>query len=242
MTADGAIYRIKQVFQHGRYKTRSEPIDLPYRNGILHGMDLGYDTPLVTAKCWCFLFVVCDWILSKSSEGERKKAFAKEIAVPSLEELHKDLAEISRLKEATRAWTRRSIERSYLESLTIPADAERGSPEATVLEYLLLWQSRNFGGMARMFCDMMTRGTKLFVRELRWQFEDAIVSDYSVTRIVDEAPALAGVDVLVASGDGCQQSARWNFQLIRENSEGNPVPVNMEGGRWRILSARTQES
>jgi hypothetical protein len=161
--------------------------------------------------------------------------------MPSFGELRRDLAEISELKEATAAWTRRSIEQSYLDSLAIPADAEHGSPEATVLEYLLLWQARNFGGMARMFCDMMTRGTKSFVREIRWQFEHTTVSDYSVTRIVDEAPALAEVDTMVTTGDICQRATCWSFRLIRENGKGEPIPASMEGGCWRIVWARMQE-
>ena len=77
MVADGAIYKIKEIFQKGRKKTRTERIDVPYRNGILHGMDLGYDNSTVTAKCWCFLFIVRDWLVSKKSEAERKPSIPR---------------------------------------------------------------------------------------------------------------------------------------------------------------------
>lgn len=51
-TADGSINVIKGIFQRSRRKTRTETITVPYRNGILHGMDLGYDNEVVAAKCW----------------------------------------------------------------------------------------------------------------------------------------------------------------------------------------------
>jgi hypothetical protein len=50
-----------KIFQKGRYTTTTEQIRVPYRNGILHGMDLGYDNKMVAAKCWAALFAVRDW-------------------------------------------------------------------------------------------------------------------------------------------------------------------------------------
>jgi len=52
-TADGSINEIKKIFQKERKKTRDEPIKFPYRNGILHGRDLGFDNIIVAAKSWC---------------------------------------------------------------------------------------------------------------------------------------------------------------------------------------------
>ncbi len=52
---------IKEIFNSPRTKTTTEEITLPYRNGILHGRDLGYANRTVTAKCWAALFAIRDW-------------------------------------------------------------------------------------------------------------------------------------------------------------------------------------
>src|SRR5690606_564137 len=44
-----------------RAKTRTTPLTIPYRNGILHGHDLGFDNKIVAAKCWAALFAMRDW-------------------------------------------------------------------------------------------------------------------------------------------------------------------------------------
>ncbi len=56
------------VFNKGRYKTTSDQITIPYRNGILHGMDLGYDNKMVAAKAWAALFSIRDWAM-KAEQG-----------------------------------------------------------------------------------------------------------------------------------------------------------------------------
>lgn len=42
--------KLKGILFTGRRKTKTEQITLPYRNGILHGTDLGYDNITVAAK------------------------------------------------------------------------------------------------------------------------------------------------------------------------------------------------
>lgn len=235
MAADGAIYNIKEIFQKGRKKTRIETIDMPYRNGILHGMDLGYDNPIVTAKCWCFLFVVRDWILAKKSELTRKEAYQKEKQVSTLRELTAQLAATSRLREATEAWKPRSIDDNYLASLIDSDTADEGSPEAAVLNFLALWKRRNYGGMTKLFWRKLTETSKGHVREVRKQFESTKVESYSLGRIVDEAPAIAEVNAeTVADGDDPEVKC-WLFRLIREDEDGNPVPANLRGGNWQIV-------
>lgn len=235
LAADGAIYSVKEIFQRGRKKTRTEPIDMPYRNGILHGMDLGYDSPIVTAKCWCFLFVVRDWILAKKSETARKERFEEETRVPSLGELAAQMAATNRLREATEAWKPRSSNPACVDSLTGSGMAEEGTPEAVVLECLALWKRRNYGGMSKLFWRKLAESSREHVREVREQFEGTVVESYSLSRVLDEAPAISEVEALIAVGVTASRATRWTFRLIREDDDGNPVPANLSGGRWQIV-------
>jgi hypothetical protein len=234
-TADGAIYGIKDIFQKGRKKTCTEPIDLPYRHGILHGMDLEYDNPIVTAKCWCFLFSVRDWLGSKKSEAERIKAFKEETKVPSLREIAKKLDQTNRLRQATEAWEPRTISGEYLEAINTSLVAEEGRPESIVLTCLDFWKKRNYGNMAKLFWTKMVENPKKYAGELRQQYSSISVGCYSVVHIVDEAPAITKIDVKVTDPEVDDTVSYWKFRLIREDESGAPVPVNLEGGRWQIV-------
>jgi hypothetical protein len=235
MVADGAIYKIKGIFQKGRRKTHTEPIDMPYRNGILHGMDLGYDNPTVTAKCWCFLFVVRDWLVSKKSEGERKKTFQDETRFPSLREITTQLTLTSRLQQATEAWEPRNISPEYIDSVNSSSTAADGTPESVVLECLAFWKKRNYGYMAKLFWNKMAENPMMYAREVRQQFEQIGVNRYSINRIVDEAPAISEIHVEISGGDDDSNVSYWTFRLIREDENGDPVPANLPGGRWQIV-------
>ena len=62
------LNKLARTFRSGRYTTTTEIIDIPYRNGILHGMDLGYDNKTVAAKAWAALFATGEWAL-KAEQG-----------------------------------------------------------------------------------------------------------------------------------------------------------------------------
>ena len=47
---------LNRIFQKMRQKTVTDEITIPFRHGIVHGMDLGYDNRMVAAKCWAALF------------------------------------------------------------------------------------------------------------------------------------------------------------------------------------------
>jgi hypothetical protein len=46
-----------------RTKTLANPLNFPYRHGILHGRELAYDNELVSAKCFFTLFAMRPWAL-----------------------------------------------------------------------------------------------------------------------------------------------------------------------------------
>ena len=52
------LMKLKETFSQPRKRTRVEEIHIPFRNGLFHGMDLGYDNKYVAAKSWAALFAV----------------------------------------------------------------------------------------------------------------------------------------------------------------------------------------
>jgi hypothetical protein len=58
---DSGLKRLAEIFGTKRTKTTKDSITIPYRNGILHGRDLGYANKTVAAKCWAALSAISDW-------------------------------------------------------------------------------------------------------------------------------------------------------------------------------------
>ena len=69
---NSGINDLKTLLFKPRKKTTEELIALPYRNGIHHGMDLGYDNQMVAAKAWAALFATADW--ARRIEQGKKEA------------------------------------------------------------------------------------------------------------------------------------------------------------------------
>lgn len=232
-TADGSIEIIKKIFQRSRQKTRAEAITLPYRNGILHGMDLGYDNEVVAAKCWCFLFVVADWIRGKKSEETRQAKFDEEGRVPALRELAQKVSATDRIKAAIDAWKPRKIEADYLEGLNRGVVPEEGTPEAMAIEFLRLWAQRNFGGMSKLYWANENAGTGAHAGELRsmlgsWEFQD-----YKIDTISDDAPAISMVEFTL--NPGAETSAKGTIRLTYETPEGDVHVRGLPGAAWRLI-------
>ena len=231
--ADGAINDNKSIFQKSRRKTRTEPISLPYRHGILHGMDLGYDNKVVAAKCWCFLFVVADWIKAKNSEAERRVEFERETRTPKLREVAATMARTRKLKEAVAGWSPRDLPRSYLAGLSDGQNPQQGSPEGAVLEFIARWKRRNYGEMAMAYCHTIAPNPARYAKEVNDQFSGFALSSFSIIQITDESPAISVVEATIAGSN--EQSTSCEFRLIYEAVDGDSLVRGMPGGEWRIL-------
>lgn len=238
--ADGAINDIKSIFQHGRYKTRTEPITVPYRNGILHGIDLGYDNETVAAKCWCFLFVVADWIKDKKSEAERHERFNEEIRIPSLRELAAQISENERMKQANEAWTARTFTPEAVRALGHEQPADPETPEEAVLRFLELWAAGNYGGMAKLYWAHARRTSPGHVGTVRAMLGDSGVTSHVLETIEDEGSASSQVQVI--TNPESEQPCRYLFRMIRESESGDAVPRGLPGGAWRVVWVQPSDS
>lgn len=169
---DKGIEKIREIFRTGRNKTREEELTLPYRNGILHGVDLGYDNYVVAAKCWQFLFVVRDWALSRRSEDKRKAELLKSKNPTSIIESLNKLKEIEEENVAVQDWKPRDISDGYLNNLNQERDMDSDLPETIVMNFLGLWRKKNYGYMANMYWSMYFQNAKPDVVEIKNQFRE----------------------------------------------------------------------
>ncbi|SLK17329.1 MULTISPECIES: hypothetical protein [unclassified Paenibacillus] len=105
--------KLVKIIRKGRRKTTTEPISLPYRNGILHGTDLSYDNETVAAKTWALLFAVGEWA-SKVERGET--AAPEDKPEESFLDIFEKVQEIENFKQEIESWKPRefiSIKKIY---------------------------------------------------------------------------------------------------------------------------------
>ncbi|MCK5306892.1 MAG: hypothetical protein KAJ66_07155 [Candidatus Omnitrophica bacterium] len=229
-TVDGGINKLKEIFQRPRNKTRSEPIFLPYRHGILHGRDLSYDNYEVAAKSWCFLFAITDWVQSKTTEEDRKTKFIEERKPFSFREFLKGRIEREEINKKMTEWKPRKLDSGYIHSINKDAVIDKDSPEYIAVEYFKLWVVKNYGHMSKLY----GRSWKLAPGELRDMYDGwEDISGFEVVSIKNDAPAAA--DVIISANFEKMGIKLCHVRLIHEREDGTPLPSNMSGAQWRIV-------
>lgn len=136
---DKGLDELSRIFRKTRRKTRTEAISVPYRHGILHGMDLGYDNRMVAAKSWAALFAAREWAI-KAERGllgpqpEEKPKTWKEIFA--------QIKENEEEKRRMQAWEPRSLQLGAdVPATGDPHHFEEGTPERKLAEYLTYWKA-----------------------------------------------------------------------------------------------------
>lgn len=136
-----------RIFQTGRYKTTVEAITIPYRNGILHGMDLGYDNRIVAAKTWAALFATRDWAVA----AEKGALDAPpETPQPTWGDLVTQLQANEQIKNRLAEWKPRSITIGVdLPETGSPEEFAENTPERKLAEFLTYWKAniRPYGSL-----------------------------------------------------------------------------------------------
>lgn len=182
------INNLKALPFKPRKKTTEDPITLPYRNGILHGMDLGYDNQTVAAKAWAALFATADW-------ARRIEQAKKEAPPPEPEPTLREVAALVKQNEETKvrleAWKPREPQ-----SVFEPANIGPHSPEAALMDFLNGWKDKKYGVMAKQTHPFHgDRTMNALAGEVRGYYKDIQLDVFEIEAVVDTAPAVAEVTV-----------------------------------------------
>ena len=221
-----------KIFQKGRYKTSIEPITIPYRNGIMHGMDLGYDNKVVAAKTWAALFATSDWAL-KTEKGLLGKPPEKPNR--TWKEIFQQIAENSKEKERLENWQPREIKLG----IDVPVTGESNefmeeSPERKIVEFISYWRSSNYGYMAKCLHPLYGSTN---VGEVRDVFESKKLQAFTITEVFDFAPAVSEIEIdLVFEEFGEEIKKSVRFRLLNTDEEGSSFTRGKPGTIWRVIN------
>lgn len=223
---DRGLAELKRLFFKQRSKTTTEAIDLPYRNGILHGMDLAYDTPMVAAKCWAALFATADW--ARRIEQGKKDAPPPE-SEPSWSDVLVKVQQVTAERARIEAWKPREVVRL--------ANPVEGSPEAALIAFLNAWKARNYGAMAERLGAFDNRPLNTRAGQARSYYEHLALQDFTIEAVNDKAAAVSEIDV---RGRGTQYGRSFDglgtVRLVHMDESWQPVVHGHPGGIWFVMN------
>ena len=214
-----------------RRKTSSSDIRFPYRNGIIHGRDLGYGNRLVNAKCWSLLGDIADVIRVRKAgqalKSESKSSFRDALA---------SYPQTKRFNQRINEWVPRpAIEGRIRVSAKAASPMATGEPESAVVDFIQSWKAGNYGRMAEMTQGKDKKPINKRAGEIRDLMERLTLTDAVITRIKDIAPAITEVAVdLEFRSDDQEFTNSFVFRMICQDKAGRSAIHGYEGASWLI--------
>lgn len=229
---DRGLNRLVPRLQESRKTTRSEEISIPYRHGIIHGRDLGYDNRMVAAKTWAALFAVGDWA-RKAEAGEIEPVEPE--PKPGWRDVIDQVRANKAVRDAIDDWTPRDIAvGTHIPADGSPESYDSDSPERALVAFLAYWKAGNYGHMHRSLASVSKRSLAS-PRAVRDAFDWKELNRYKLV-LVDDAAAARTLIVVETSSTQLGESTTQleTFSLIREDKSGNPVVAGEPGGTWGV--------
>jgi hypothetical protein len=223
---------LSNLFKKGRKTTNTEKITIPYRHGIMHGIDLAYDNQIVAAKTWAALFAIRDWAIK--AERDLLKA-QKENLDPSWRDILQQIKDNEALKKELEQWKPRVIDIG----VDIPASGEPDAypvdtPERKVSEYLSYWKAKNYGFMANCLAPII--GSPISPSRVRSILESKELKSYEFTELNDVGPAATEIKVdLALTNNDKEVNKEHKFRVLNLDSEGRAMIRRPAGNNWMIM-------
>lgn len=228
------LNELKNIFNTGRYSTVTEPITIPYRNGIMHGMDLGYDNKIVAAKTWAALFAAREWAM-KAELGLLEEQ--PEEPKKSWKEVFHVIDELNKVKKYQGEWVPREWTPEEETKILDRNIFDTRTPEHNLAEFLLFWKQKNYGKMGNHLSRYMNgHEVKAFPAQIRGIYCKLQLTSFRVERIIETAPSIT-----LVSGDaeyidnGASVSKGITVRLIAETPEGDMALRITDGTIWRVM-------
>ncbi len=233
---------IAKIFNKSRKKTTNDKITMPYRNGIIHGKDLGYDNVIVASKLWSTLFAIGAWAkIIKDGKHVTPEPKQKLSFKENLSELYKALSDYQKWQEEKQViykelanWKPRNFDNINFGSL----EKIENSPEKELKQFFEYVFKRKYGLIAKQLSSFSVEKKSInkLAGEVRDKFENIKITKYEIENVVDEAPAITEIKANVtALINGVENSRIIDFRMIYQDVYGKPIVRGNQKGKWYLL-------
>lgn len=223
------------ILMKGRNTTIMQQIDMPYRHGIMHGMDLGYDNKIVAAKTWATLFSLRDWAIKVEKGATEASSPEKPLNIADLvHQIQKNQEDQQLLQK----WKARDIKPGRdIPVSGKPENYEEGSPEKLLAEFLGYWQDGNYGFMAKKSLASIGSKSPANPRDLNIAYSKRVLKAFEFEAVRDQAAAITVVTTrLIYEEYGNEVERSFEFRLINLDSKGEAQVRGQPDCSWFILN------
>lgn len=219
------LAEVIRLMNSSRGGTTTAEISIPYRNGILHGVDLGYATPLVAAKAWGALLAVGSYALElllppKPTDGRGLLEKLADVAGAH--------ARIQAVSQLIGEWHPRSPD----ELDAALRQSQPTTPEFALNEFMDSWKRGNYNRMAQLSRDSRAVGTTALAGRIKKNLGEMPAGGFVLIRSEDHSSALTKISVrpLLPEGEDLQE-VQIQMAYYRDDTL---EPRNMAGGVWLV--------
>lgn len=220
-----------------RRKLDTSPISVPFRHGIVHGLNPDYGHAIVAAKAFNLLQATVDYFDRRRDEAERLAKAAEEQKPADWRELGRGLVKNAETKKRLDSWKARpSVTDAVIARSGSEHDLEVQSPEAAAADYLSLLVARNFGALARLTVDYPKRPIGYRAGRIRDDLKQVTVTSWIITGVEDTAPAMSNVAVeMSGTMNGQPWTGSQKMRLMYANDDNDPEVRGVDGASWIVM-------
>ena len=232
---DKGLNQLSIVFNSHRGTTTTERIDVPYRHGIMHGRDLGYDNQLVACKTWAALFAVREWAV-KAERGMLEPPPKQ--PEKSWKEMMRDIVYHTEEKKRWEDWVPRELEVQGIPADVDPSDLAEGTPERALAEFLHWWKRANYGYMSNCVPYLFDKyKEKPLPAEIRELFRGKRLISYRFVSFDHTIAGMARIGAQLQIEAGGQITDRIiEYRLCCEDRDGQIVSQGSPAGKWVVMN------
>lgn len=230
------LKKIVEIFKTNRTKTSVEPIDLPYRNGILHGRELNYNSQILALKTLVLLIYVHDWYLVARDEEKRKKLFEED----KIRENETTLTDILNRFEEHKV---RMVESEKLLEEWEPRkddeinliNPQQGTPEFVASQFFKFIKQKNFGSPVNFYARNIYKdiSVKEKAGRFRRDYSDIDIEKYSISKVIDTGSGVSEVEMNIQYNNNKDSKVKIRMIYEFENEVENRLVI---GGDWKIVN------
>lgn len=231
-------YLVEAFRIHGRTrkKINSEPIDTPYRNGILHGCDTNFGNELTAAKAINLLQATLEYLSARLVETQTIEKAREEQTPPKWRDLANEITRTNAIKKATESWSSRgTIIFVHDGGSEYTPEIQDRTPESAALVFINAMVEKNYGALGGLIANIREHTLGKHIYETKSRLEGFVLNEGRLYQVSDTAAAISKIDIdIQASLFGRDTSGRVELIMNCLNPEGNVQVRGIEPFSWKV--------
>ena len=225
-----------------RRKLSVDPIDAPFRHGIMHGLNPEFGLPIVAAKAWNLLQAATDYIQMLRNEPKRLEEATKAQTPVAWRQILEKLEANKKHQAAIASWHPRAWLSEVRASNEDYSNLLSDTPERCAAEYLSALSDKNFGVVAKMTVDYMLRPVNMRAGRFRQDLGGLRIEHWKIVNVVDTAAAMTKIEAFLSvKVRGRSIDSKYEVRMLYADDEFDPMARGMTGGKWWVMPNLTTD-